>query len=93
MPRQGEVYPPGEPILLIGMGQDAEEGTLPESSLTWDSDALGFLGEGREILVEGLAPGPHTLVLTARDGDGMVGEATVEIFIGESLRLPLILRG
>jgi hypothetical protein len=90
-PTSGSVYPPGEPLLLSGLGSDAEDGSLGDEALVWSSNVDGQLGSGRSLF-EQLSPGTHTITLTVRDSDGQTGVANVSIFVGNKLRLPLILK-
>jgi hypothetical protein len=91
-PDTATAYPFGEPILFSGLGSDAEDGALGDAALVWTSDRDGSLGVGRSLLVEQLSAGVHTITLTARDSDGMTGSASIAIFVGRRLYLPLLTR-
>jgi len=93
LPLAGQVYAPGEPVNLIGAAWDPEDGTLTGTALLWTDSVSGTLGSGEELLVPSLAPGRHTLTLTATDGDGMTGTASVEIRVGYyEVALPVVFR-
>jgi len=91
-PHLVQSYPPDAPILFSGLGSDAEDGALGDAALIWSSNRDGQLGAGRWLYVDRLAPGVHTITLTARDGDGTTGSASIEIYVGHRLHLPLMLR-
>ncbi len=83
---------PGQSVFLQGLATDPEDGPLSGEALAWSSDVDGPLGEGTDVAVESLTPGPHRITLRATDGDGMVGSASVNIFVGYRVYLPLVLR-
>ena len=91
-PQTAAIYPPGEPILLNGLGSDSEDGALGDEALVWSSNLDGRLGAGRSLFVDWLTPGAHTITLTARDSDGQAGAASLRIFVGLPMQLPMILR-
>lgn len=81
-------------MILDGHADDLEDGELAGASLVWRSDRLGRLGTGPQLALPGLTlePGWHEITLTATDSDGQTGVASVRIFVGELVRLPLVLR-
>ncbi|MCS7219951.1 MAG: hypothetical protein RML36_07710 [Anaerolineae bacterium] len=81
---------PGAPVPLIGEAVDQEDGLLPDDRLVWTEGTNG-LGTGRRLLVT-LDPGPHTITLSATDQDGNTTQATLSVFVGHRLYLPLIKR-
>jgi hypothetical protein len=89
--QEGQVLPPGAPVLLKGAAYDPEDGVLPDEALRWTSDRDGDLGVGGEVLAR-LSAGAHVLTLTAVDGDGNRATAAVRVFVGSRLYLPLVLR-
>ena len=94
MPADGAVYAPGAPVALLGSAWDQEDGTLTGTALLWTDSVSGTLGTGEELLLPGLAAGPHTITLIATDGDGMTGTASVAIRVGYyTVALPLVTRG
>ncbi len=52
----------------------------------------GDLGSGRELLVTTLSAGQHQINLRAIDGNGMAASASVSVFVGHTVFLPLLLR-
>ncbi len=82
---------PGTPLWLQGYACDLEDGTLPDTALRWSSSRDGNLGTGSQVLVI-LSPGEHVITLTATDSDGNVTTATVRVYAGHKIYLPLVLR-
>jgi hypothetical protein len=66
-------------IVLVGEAFDREDGNLDGQNLQWESEGYGVLGYGRSVALPPLSPGTHTIVLSAKDKDGMVGTANVTI--------------
>lgn len=66
-------------LFLSGYGHDAEDGLLDGTSLNWSSDLNGSLGSGRRLTVTGLSKGAHAITLSARDSDGNVTTATIQV--------------
>ena len=92
-PVDGDVFPPGGPVLFEGVGTDLEDGPLTDDTrFTWSSSLEGDLGVGHRLYFDDLLPGQHTITLTVRDSDGLVGQGRVTIFIGHYVYLPLILK-
>jgi hypothetical protein len=90
-PQAGVVLPPGAPLLLKGYAYDREGGTLEGEAMSWSSDQDGFLGTGNQVLTE-LSAGQHTITLTAIDSSDNTGTATISVFVGHKVYLPLCLR-
>jgi hypothetical protein len=82
----------GENVLLLGEGMDLEEGSLPDSALTWTSSLDGVLGTGKWLERSNLQLGRHVITLTARDGQGSTGSASVTIVVRSTnpMYLPMI---
>ena len=91
LPQEGAVIPPGMPVIFSGNAYDREDGTLPGSSLAWESDRDGILGIGDQVLAP-LSPGWHTIFLTATDSNGSPAVARIRVFVGSKLFLPALLR-
>lgn len=91
-PGQNTDVPVNELIVLQGFGADFEDGLLPDVSLSWRSDRAGDLGTGSDLPVASLAPGYHTITLTAIDSGGQTATATARIFVGNRIFLPVISR-
>jgi hypothetical protein len=90
-PQSGATLAPGYGALLEGAASDIEDGPIPDDRLTWSSDVDGFLGTGRWIVTT-LSPGYHNITLTATDSDGNRGTATIRVYVGYKVYLPLVLR-
>ncbi|HRW11302.1 MAG TPA: hypothetical protein P5121_39660, partial [Caldilineaceae bacterium] len=65
-PAPSQRYKAGEIVVVQGGADDAEEGGLSGAALTWTLDGAA-VGSGTSATMEGLAPGQHTLLLTAKD--------------------------
>jgi hypothetical protein len=78
-PADGARFPRDATVVLEGTAYDPEDGSLADGSLSWSSSVTGTLGEGRQVSRDDLAPGVHTLTLTAQDADG--NRATAQIAI------------
>jgi hypothetical protein len=70
----------GQPILLSGSATDPEDGGIAGDTLTWSIDGVVIGGEA-QVEITGLAPGQHTLTLTAYDSAGKEGSATRTISV------------
>jgi len=95
-PEDGAALTPGYPLTLWGLGLDPEEGALGDAALSWSDSVSGTLGTGKELeLPNSLAPGWHTVTLTATDGDGMASADSVTVYVGRLLHiwLPLVRKG
>jgi len=73
-PLPGQQIEAGWPVSLRGRADDAEEGSLSGTSLSWTIDG-DPVGTGAELSVRGLAPGSHDLLLTAQDSAGATSAA------------------
>lgn len=63
-------------ISLSGQANDAEDGVLSNTSLTWSSNIDGDLGTGNSIS-PALSEGKHTITLTATDSFGASSSSTL----------------
>jgi hypothetical protein len=75
-------------VVFRGNAYDREDGMLSGSSLAWESDRDGFLGNGDHVLAL-LSPGWHTIFLTATDSNGNPAVVSVRVFVGIQLYLPV----
>jgi chitinase len=66
---------------------------LSGAHLVWTSSRQGVLGTGSHMATSGLSSGAHVLTLTAADSKGMSATASVSIFIGQRLWMPVIISG
>jgi hypothetical protein len=84
----------GENVLMLGEGMDLEEGSLPDSALTWTSSLDGVLGTGRWLERNNLRIGTHQITLTAQDAQGSQSSQSVTIVIRSAhpVYMPLLLR-
>jgi Subtilase family len=76
-PEEGATYFADQTINLRGYGFDWDE-LIPQSSMVWTSSIGGAIGTGQDILVS-LAPGAHTITLTATDSLGLFGQDTLAL--------------
>ncbi len=91
-PADGSRLQPGQTLILSGYAWDPEDGPMPGEGLAWESNRDGILGSGDEVTVSTLSPGRHIITLSATDSDGMESSADVNVFVGQSFYLPLIVR-
>ncbi|MBL8915978.1 MAG: PKD domain-containing protein, partial [Archangium sp.] len=67
------------PITLSGTANDPEDGTLTGGALVWTSDRAGVIGSGAQVTFNNAALGAHRIVLTATDGSGRTGIASITL--------------
>lgn len=91
LPGDGMTVSPNMPLMLTGYAFDWEDGPLSGDSLAWSSDREGFLGSGNQIWAN-LSPGWHAITLTVIDSDGMTASATIHLYLGYKIHLPLVRR-
>jgi len=91
-PVSGQAFAPGALVVFQGTATDLEDGALSEAALHWSSDRQGSLGIGSSLAVNTLQPGEHTVTLTATDRYGQTASATVTVFVGHRVYLPLLRR-
>ncbi|MFQ5854546.1 MAG: DNRLRE domain-containing protein [Anaerolineae bacterium] len=90
-PRDGAFTPVGSPVILEGTATDLEDGPITtDTRFSWHSSRDGDLGSGRQLYIDGLSAGRHTITLQVADSDGFVGEDSVSISVGNQVYLPLI---
>ncbi|MEX1019265.1 MAG: hypothetical protein WDZ49_06380 [Litorilinea sp.] len=71
-PSEGEVVAWGDTLQLVGTAFDVEDGQVAASGFGWTMDGV-LLGSGRELDVDGLAVGKHTVELSVVDSGKMFG--------------------
>jgi hypothetical protein len=91
-PVSGQVFAPGALVVFQGTATDLEDGALPDAAMRWSSDRQGSLGIGPTVALNTLEPGEHTVTLTAVDRYGQVAGASVVVFVGHRVYMPLIRR-
>ncbi len=79
-PAAGETTPAGQAALLRGDANDAEDGGLSDTALSWTLDGQ-TVGTGEEVNVNGLAPGDYAAVLTAQDSLSQTASAQATLKI------------
>jgi len=75
-PAEGAQFDEGSVVELAGHATDPEDGELAGSALSWASDKIGALGNGKTVQITP-AVGEHQVVLTAFDRQGLTGRASV----------------
>jgi hypothetical protein len=93
-PADQATFVTGENVLLLGDGFDLEDGSLPDSSLSWSSNLDGVLGTGRWLERNNLSLGTHLITLTAQDSQGNRGTESVTITVRRPYAgyMPIIVR-
>jgi hypothetical protein len=82
-PRDGTVFPPDQPLSLIGQAVDILGSKLPEDGLVWEVDGR-TIQQGTGIApAVGLKPGYHETSLSFRYGDDVAARSTVKFSIAE----------
>lgn len=89
-PGQGSVHFAGAVISFMATASDAEDGTLPVSSIMWSSSLDGFLGTGSPLGVSTLRVGGHRITASVTDGGGSVGFASIELTVLASNEPPVV---
>ncbi|MGD2146670.1 MAG: hypothetical protein PVH41_08255, partial [Anaerolineae bacterium] len=85
-PLEGESVPAGEPVTLVGGAYDADDGPVDAEWLSWAVEGIDA-GTGDDQLVQGLAPGGHTVQLTATDSVSNAAATSVH-FTVDNLLVP-----
>ena len=82
-PRDGTVFPPDQPLSLIGQAVDVQGKKLPEDGLVWEVDGRAIQqGTGIAPAI-GLKPGNHEASLSLRYGEDVTARSTVTFTIAE----------
>ncbi len=82
-PADGAVLQLSSPILFLGSGNDAEDGSLNGSALIWTSSIDGTIGTDTSFHAS-LSLGEHTIVLTATDKNFASAKDSVRITVESS---------
>lgn len=80
-PTPGQVIAAGQVAILSGGATDAEDGMLAGGALSWALNG-NPLGTGASQRVDGLAPGPYTVALAARDSANQTRTVTTTLKVG-----------
>jgi hypothetical protein len=80
-PMEGEVFYPGQLVVLEGSAFDMEDGQLGGDRLEWSSSLDGPLGTGTYTDTVGLSTGEHIITLLATDWDAEQSQAQRTITI------------
>ena len=93
-PTDGARFTADDVVVLTGDAYDPEDGSLTGEALVWESDQDGLLGSDSSLILatQNLTFGSHQITLLATDSDDMEGSASVSIFVGHQVYLPLILK-
>jgi hypothetical protein len=75
-------------LILEASVFDREDRTLPSDDIRWTSSIDGDLGSGGELRTRDLSPGTHEISVSATDGDGLVGSATIEVTVDSGVVAP-----
>ena len=91
-PQDGQWLPARRALMLSAQVFDVEDGTVPPERLEWTSDRQGFLAQGASLPIPPLQPDRHNITLTAIDNQSAHSSATVSVYVGHPLYVPMILR-
>jgi len=80
-PTPGASITTGTAVVLQGIADDPEDGSLTGSALTWSSSLDGSLGTGTSLTVDSLSAGSHTITLQAADLGGVTNQATLLLIV------------
>ena len=86
-PWPGQSIAAGQSITLQGAAIDADDGNLSGQALRWSLNGAA-IGSGQRLAIGDLAPGQHSIGLTARDADGSEQSITTTLTV-EALHIPL----
>lgn len=79
-PAIGASFDAGANIPFIGIGQDTEDGTLGDKSLSWKLNGI-TLGAGSNLNINDIRPGAHVVELKATDSSGNTAVQTRTLHI------------
>ncbi len=86
-PSDGDEFKLGDLVWLQGRGFDADDGTLADASIQWESNIDGILGNGDDLPLTSLVRGTHTISMIVTDGDGNQATDTINIIVGAEIVL------
>jgi hypothetical protein len=88
-PDSGVTYNTGTRITFTGTAVDATDGNLT-SQLIWRSSITGQIGTGGSFSYSSLPAGVHTIIASVTDSDGLIGSASVVIYVVEHNDPPVV---
>ena len=78
-PESDTVFQLGDLVWLQGVGIDEDDGFLDYSSMRWESNLEGFLGNGDALPIAILSEGTHIVTFSAIDSDGNIATDAVTV--------------
>lgn len=83
-PATNSTYSQGDVITFSGSANDAEDGALSDSQISWVSNLQGVLGQGKSFQYRGLVIGTHEISMIASDSDGVETVKTIDVTITDN---------
>lgn len=80
---------PGQSVVVLGTGDDPEDGPLSGDQLVWTVDG-DPAGTGDSVELSDLSFGPHTVTLTVVDSHMNTSETSINILVGETIFIPML---
>jgi hypothetical protein len=88
----GATFPLGQPIVIWGVASDAEDFAVCPTQMHWSISIPGEVMTGPQLQLTDMLAGEYRVTLEATDNDGMTGSASVHIYVGSRVYLPLLQR-
>jgi len=94
-PLAGSVHSLEDVIALAADVYDPEQIPIVDEDVIWESDRDGALGTGTSVILSAtsLSWGRHEFTVGAQDDGGLQDQASVVVYVGERIFVPMILRG
>lgn len=89
-PADGSSHVEGDTLVFEGSASDPEDGTLPDSVLSWSSSVDGALGSGPTVTTAELSQGGHVIRLTVTDRHGEESADSIGITVEAPASEPLV---
>ncbi|MBI5417044.1 hypothetical protein HZA55_03745, partial [Candidatus Poribacteria bacterium] len=83
-PQNNRIVEQGKMVYLLGNAADVEDTTLPDTAFIWKSDIDGIVGNNRELFINDLSAGLHTLSLSVFDKKEAYGSTSIYLDIQPS---------
>ena len=77
-PKDGANFDQGAAVTYTGLVSDPVWGAIPDASVTWTEDGT-VIGHGPQVTHTESVAGPHTITLTATNGDNKTASASITI--------------